>query len=170
VTEENGHSAFGDVSTILWRERQLLELLVFKLEEEQLILAAGKPKWLAYATREVEMVLDQIKRVELIRSVKVNGLATDLQLEAGPTLRILAETADQPWGGIFNEHRLAFLKAVEDIRLLAETNRGLLARGHQATREALAWITDQALEPETYTHVGAAAHAPSSPHLFNKAL
>ena len=38
--------ALSDVSNILWRERQLLELLVFKLEEEQLVLAAGRSRWL----------------------------------------------------------------------------------------------------------------------------
>ena len=41
--------ALSDVSNILWRERQLLELLVFKLEEEQLVLAAGRTRWLAHA-------------------------------------------------------------------------------------------------------------------------
>jgi len=46
--------SLSDVSNILWRERQLLELLVFKLEEEQLVLAAGRNKWLTHATREVE--------------------------------------------------------------------------------------------------------------------
>ena len=49
--------ALSDVSNILWRERQLLELLVFKLEEEQLVLAAGRARWLAHASREVESVL-----------------------------------------------------------------------------------------------------------------
>ena len=33
--------SLSEVSNILWRERQLLELLVFKLEEEQLVLAVG---------------------------------------------------------------------------------------------------------------------------------
>ena len=46
-----------EVSSILWRERELLELLLFKLEEEQLLLAAGRSRWLGHATREVEMVL-----------------------------------------------------------------------------------------------------------------
>ncbi len=32
----------NDLSAVLWRERELLELLTFKLEEEQLILAAGR--------------------------------------------------------------------------------------------------------------------------------
>ena len=34
----------NDLSNLLWRERELLELLVFKLEEEQLLLTAGKAK------------------------------------------------------------------------------------------------------------------------------
>ena len=63
--------ALSDVSNILWRERQLLELLVFKLEEEQLVLAAGRTRWLAHATREVENVLGEIRRVELERAIAV---------------------------------------------------------------------------------------------------
>ena len=38
----------SDVSNILWRERQLLELLLFKLEEEQLVLASGRARWLSH--------------------------------------------------------------------------------------------------------------------------
>ena len=34
--------SLSEVSNILWRERRLLELLVFKLEEEQLMLASGR--------------------------------------------------------------------------------------------------------------------------------
>ena len=85
--------ALSDVSNILWRERQLLELLVFKLEEEQLVLAAGRSRWLVYATREVENVLGEIKRIELERAVdrgagvpvprRVAGLARLLQVCAG---------------------------------------------------------------------------------------
>ena len=55
----------ADLSSILWREREMLELLLFKLEEEQLVLAGNRTRWLAHATREVEMVLDQIRRTEV---------------------------------------------------------------------------------------------------------
>src|SRR5260370_24300213 len=48
-----------EVSAILWRERHLLELLLFKLDEEQLVLAAGRTRWLPRATPDVEMVLQQ---------------------------------------------------------------------------------------------------------------
>ena len=38
--------SLSEVSNILWRERRLLELLVFKLEEEHLVLASGRTRWL----------------------------------------------------------------------------------------------------------------------------
>src|SRR5512144_1453988 len=101
--------ALNDVSNILWRERQLLELLVFKLEEEQLVLAAGRSRWLAFATREVENVLGEIKRVELDRAVQVADAARALGLAGTPTLRELAALTAPPWDGIFAEHRRALL-------------------------------------------------------------
>src|SRR5947208_4817639 len=93
--------ALSDVSNILWRERQLLELLVFKLEEEQLVLAAGRSRWLAYATREVENVLAEIKRMELERAVQVADAGRALGLSGSPTLRELSSLTPAPWGGIF---------------------------------------------------------------------
>ena len=39
------------LSLILWRERDLLETLLFKLEEEQLLLANGRTRWLMRAHR-----------------------------------------------------------------------------------------------------------------------
>src|SRR5947208_14865166 len=80
----------SEVSNILWRERQLLELLLFKLEEEQLVLASGRSRWLSHATREVEMVLAEIKQAELARSIEVDAAAAELGLEASPSLRGLA--------------------------------------------------------------------------------
>ena len=73
----------SELSGVLWRERQLLELLLFKLEEEQLILTSGKTQWLGHATREVESVLDQIRGVELGRAVEAEDAALALGLEPG---------------------------------------------------------------------------------------
>ena len=60
----------AEVSGILWKERELLELLLFKLEEEQLVLASGRTRWLAHATREVEFVMEQIRTTELLRATE----------------------------------------------------------------------------------------------------
>ena len=53
----------NELSAVLWRERELLELLTFKLEEEQLLLAAGRSRWVSHASREVEQVLDILPRL-----------------------------------------------------------------------------------------------------------
>ncbi|HYT40470.1 MAG TPA: flagellar export chaperone FlgN, partial [Acidimicrobiia bacterium] len=98
-----------EVSAILWRERHLLELLLFKLDEEELVLAAGRTRWLPQATHEVEMVLEEIRQTELERAVEVSRMAVDLGLPAGAGLRQLAESAPEPWQGMLTEHRQAFL-------------------------------------------------------------
>ena len=131
-----------EVSNILWRERQLLELLLFKLEEEQLLLAAGRSRWLAHATREVETVLAEIKRVELTRAAEVEALAVSLGLAANASLRELAEAAPAPWDAVLEDHREAFLLATQEITALAQDNRELLSRGYQAARQVLTSMDD----------------------------
>lgn len=58
-----------DLSSVLWRERELLETLLYKLEVEQLVLAGGRSHWLATAAREVERVLDRIREIEVLRAL-----------------------------------------------------------------------------------------------------
>lgn len=146
------------VSNILWQERQLLELLAFKLEEEQLVLASGRARWLTFATREVEMVLEEIKRAEFDRAVHVEAVATELGLGPNPTLAQVAAAAPAPWGAILDEHRKAFLDRTQAIVSLAQVNRELLAKGQRVARETLAWLGGpaDASEPEVYSSSGAA--------------
>ena len=144
-----------EVSNILWRERQLLELLLFKLEEEQLLLASGRSRWLAHATREVETVLAEIKRVELSRAVQVEGLAVELGLSPNASLRELAEVAPPPWNSVLEDHREAFLQATQEITSLAQDNRELLSRGYSAARQVLSSMDDSRVE--TYSPAGLAS-------------
>lgn len=146
------HDALSDVSNILWRERQLLELLVFKLEEEQLVLASGRTRWLQHATREVETVLGEIKRMELDRGVHVEGLAAELGASSSPSLRQLTEMAPAPWDKIFQEHRRALMDLTAEIQDVAKANREILTRGQVATREALASLGD--VESDHYSPAG----------------
>ncbi|HVM19836.1 MAG TPA: flagellar export chaperone FlgN [Egibacteraceae bacterium] len=141
-----------EVSNILWRERQLLELLLFKLEEEQLLLAAGRSRWLAHATREVETVLAEIKRVEETRAAQVQALAVSMGLAPTASLRELAEAAPPPWDSVFVDHREAFLAATQEISSLAQDNRELLSRGYHAARQVLSSMDDQRVE--TYSPAG----------------
>jgi hypothetical protein len=157
-----------EVSSILWRERELLELLLFKLEEEQLLLAAGRSRWLGHATREVEMVLDELRRAELGRSVEVEAVAVSLGLEPGVSLRELAEKAPAPWDDILREHRNAFLSATQEITALAQANKELLTSGFRAARETLMSLGDA--DVATYDPSGQSVQRTRGPQLLNEAI
>jgi hypothetical protein len=139
-----------EVSTTLWQERNLLELLLFKLEEEQLLLAAGRTRWLARATREVEVVLDRIREAEIMRSMEVDDVAESLLLPPGPSLQQLAEHAPAPWDTMFQDHRQAFLELTDEITSLAASNRELVARGQRATQDFLANFVGPVSAPTGY--------------------
>lgn len=159
-----------EVSAILWRERHLLELLLFKLDEEQLVLAAGRTRWLPRATREVEMVLEEIRQTELERAVEVSRLAVDLGLPSGASLRQLAETAPEPWHDMLLEHRQAFLTLTDEITALVQSNRELLARGQKAVRDVLASIGDGRIEIGVNYGGRSVAVEPGRPFLIDEAL
>ena len=141
--EQHDH-VLNDVSTVLWRERQLLELLVFKLEEEQLLLTAGKVRWVNHASREVEIVLEQLRAAELFVQSRSKRPPRSSGSGTYPGLRSLSQAAPEPWSSIFSRHRQAFLELTGEVRDLSERNRHLLAKGRDAAREALNWLTGNA--------------------------
>ncbi|MEJ5944045.1 flagellar export chaperone FlgN [Pseudokineococcus basanitobsidens] len=128
----------AELSNVLWREREVLELLLFKLEEEQLVLSSGRTRWLAHATREVEVVLDQVRGAELERAVHVDAVATEVGAPAGAGLRQLAEAAPAPWDEVLGAHRDAFLVLTSEISATAQANRDVLSSGRRALDDALA--------------------------------
>ena len=131
-----------DLSLILWRERELLDTLLYKLEIEQLVLAGGKSRWLPSAAREVEMILDSIRETELLRAVAADEAASSIGLASNPSLRALAEAVEEPWRSILLDHREAFLGYTRDIAEIAATNRELLTAGQQAARDMFLGLTD----------------------------
>lgn len=133
-----------EVSRILWQERELLELLQFKLEEERLVLAAGRSEWITHATGEVEMVLDRIREIEAERMSLVAEVAPDLGLGSNPSLRELIEAAPPEWRPALEEHRDAFATVTRQVADLTAANRELLGRGLRAVREAILAVSDAA--------------------------
>ena len=131
-----------DLSLVLWRERELLDLLVFKLEQEQLVLVSGRTRWLAMAAGEVETVLENIKEAELLRAMAADAAAASIGLECNPSLRALADAVDEPWKLILIDHRDAFLAYTSQIIEMAGSNHDLLAAGYQAARDTLMLLGD----------------------------
>ncbi|GAA4344830.1 flagellar export chaperone FlgN [Angustibacter luteus] len=158
----------AEVSTVLWTERELLELLLFKLEEEQLVLASGRARWLAHATREVEMVIEQIRGAELSRAVAVDELAAELGLLPGPSLTALADAAPAPWSEMLRDHRQAFLDLTDEISQISKSNRELLLQAARTSREVLMGVEGHAAQ--TYTPHGTKTMPAPSTRVIDRAL
>ena len=132
-----------DLSSILWRERDLLELLLFKLEVEQLVLTSGRTHWLAVAAREVETVLHEIRDAELIRAIAVDTVAAELGLEPNASLRDIARASEEPWRAIWLDHREAFTTVATQISEMSQSNRVLLTAGYQAAQARLLSLSEK---------------------------
>lgn len=160
----------AQLSNLLWRERDMLELLLFKLEEEQLLLAAGKSQWIGRATHEVEVVLEAIGQAELVRASEVDAVSRELGLAPDTSLRELADRAPAPWGDILTEHREKFLEVTAAITALAEVNRELVTTGQRAAIAALRTLDGVADGVATYGRGGTPETVRTGPRLLDGAL
>ncbi len=129
-----------DLAAVLWRQRELLERLVYRLECEQLLLAAGRTRFLPLATSEVEMLISELSVLELQRAANADAVAREVGQPAGTGLEQLAAAAPPPWTGVLIEHRNTLLTLTSELTVLAETNRHLMSAGLQAVEQALAGL------------------------------
>jgi flagellar biosynthesis/type III secretory pathway chaperone len=128
---------YQHLSTLLWREQELLDLLLFKAEEKQYLILTGKTRWLARIAHEIEVVLDQLRTLEVERAAATEAIAVGLGIGANPSLRQVADAAPAPWNDLFAKHHEALLVLVTDLRSLSDTNRGLIEGGLAAIGDAL---------------------------------
>ncbi|MCV2489482.1 flagellar protein FlgN [Geodermatophilus sp. YIM 151500] len=132
-----GDVDYQHLSTLLWREQELLDLLLFKAEEKQYLILTGKTRWLPRIAHEIEVVLDQLRTLEVERAAATEAIAGRLGLGHNPSLRQLAEAAPAPWNDLYAKHHEALLVLVTGLRGLSETNRDLIEGGLAAIGDAL---------------------------------
>lgn len=161
--------ALEDLSNVLWRERELLELLLFKLEEEQLLIATGRTRWLPHATREVEVVINEVRSAETVRAMHLDAVVEELGLPQNPSLRELIEAVPQEWRELFSSHRAEFLTLTHQIHEVAKSNRDSLTANQKAAEEALAGLND---DLHTYDPKGRTTPSsnPTRTYLVDEAL
>ncbi len=128
---------YQHLSTLLWREQELLDLLLFKAEEKQYLILTGKNRWLPRIAHEIEVVLDQMRTLEVERAAATEAIAVTLGIGANPSLRQVAEVAPAPWNDLFAKHHEALLVLVTDLRSLSAANRELIEGGLSAIGDAL---------------------------------
>jgi hypothetical protein len=146
---------YQHLSTLLWREQELLDLLLFKAEEKQYLILTGKTRWLARIAHEIEVVLDQLRSLEVERAAATEALANRLGTEANPSLRALADKAPAPWNDLLAKHHEALLVLVTELRGLSDANRELIEGGLSAIDDAL--LAVRTPSAGTYTQAGRAA-------------
>ena len=130
-----------ELSALLWRERELLEALHFKLEVEQLLLAAGKTRWLSRATQETEQVTARLKEVGLARTVEATAVAAEWGAPEDATLRQLsAASPDTVWTDILDSHFAGLASVVSRIEAVRDENVRLLRAMNRDAQETLATL------------------------------
>lgn len=125
------------LSTLLWREQELLDLLLFKAEEKQYLILTGKTRWLARIAHEIEVVLEQLRTLEVERAAATELIAGRLGLAANPSLRQLADAAPAPWSDLYAKHYEGLLTLVTEVRTLSAANKELIEGGLAAMSDAL---------------------------------
>ena len=144
------------LSTLLWREQELLDLLLFKAEEKQYLIVTGKSRWLARIAHEIEVVLEQLRTLELERAAATEQIAGRLGLEANPSLRQLADSAPAPWDDLYAKHHEALLVLVTELRGLSDANKELIESGLAVINDALS-TSQPTTTAGTYTQAGRAS-------------
>ena len=159
---------FAELASLLWRERETLERVLFKIVEEQLVVASGETRWLAASNREVEAAVHDLRVSEVERAAEVDAMATQLGLPAGLSLAVLAENAPAPWDEILRDHRASLSRLLSEIDAAAKEARRLLEAGGRAVQEALHAIDagdgiDRAVRGDRTGSTGERSAEPVSP-------
>ncbi len=125
----------------LFEESEALEHLAFKLEQEQLVLVAGKPRLLARNSAEFEQAVNALAVVSRRREQLVEAAAAELGMAPNSTLSALADAADdEDERRVLGERRAIMRSQVARITDLCGKNREILARNLAATTDALALL------------------------------
>ena len=165
ATREDTAMSYPEISTLLWREREALNLLLFKLVEEQLVVSAGLVRWLPQANHEVELALEQVRGAEMLLASELDAAAGEFGPAAQPSLSVLADNAPEPWATVLTEHRDALMQLIAEIGRTTEDNRILLQAGSRSVRETLMAITQTV---DVYDARGAAAPTATRPRLMDE--
>ena len=136
-----GEAAVGacaDLSESLWRIRDVLEALAYRIEVQRALVETGRSTWLARSTRDVDDLIATMREAELSRAIDLLPLTEILGLPPEASLRDVAAVAPAPWDHVLAEHRHALAELTTELTAAALANRELLASSASAIDEMLA--------------------------------
>lgn len=109
------------LSTVLLRERQVLERLTGRLKVACHLIDAGRASWIGPTSREVDVLLDRLGMLELTRALEVADAAGQLGLDERVTLLELAEAWPVPGRVVLRRHAPRLKRLVHDVCVLGHS-------------------------------------------------
>lgn len=158
--------ALSNLSSGLWRIQELLELLTYRLECQHVLIETGRSRWMGRSTREIELVLAEMREAELLRAVDAQPVCEALGLPLDTPLSEIAAAAPAPWDQVLGEHRSALTATTQELATLSRSNSDMLEASYKAVQETLDRF-NHAPGGETYTAKGARENRRSH-HLFDQ--
>lgn len=138
---DQADQAWASLCTRLWLERELLEQLLFKLTEVQLVVGSGSTRWLNKADDEARHALVALQDTEVARAIAVEDLIRRCGAGSDSTLRELIAIAPAPWDSLLIDHCDELRNLALSIDAAANENRRRLQLGLDTTRETLERVT-----------------------------
>lgn len=135
-----------DLSHQLWTMRELLEQMVYKLEMQGLLLAAGRTRWLPFLNTEIESLMEAVNAVDAARSQASARLARRYGLRPDVSLSELLQYVEHPWGQLLAQHRLHLVSLQSEIEDVSNSNQELARRGLMRSREIIASLGDNSVD------------------------
>ncbi|MFE7843701.1 flagellar export chaperone FlgN [Microbacterium sp. NPDC057407] len=133
--------AAHDLSMHLIRERELLELLLSKLDVQQMLLATGRTRWIPQTVNEIERVLAAMPTTALTRDTLVVAVAAEWGAPEATTLRQLIEAAPtDAWREVLTGHLDAMLGLAAEIGEMKKINEQRLRTALRVTQETIAGL------------------------------
>jgi len=123
----------------LKRERDMLELLLFRLDVQQLLVAAGRTRGIHHAVVELERAISALPTATLSRDTLVTVVADEWGVPDAVTLKqLIAAAPTDVWQEIFTDYLVTMLALVVEIRQMEKLNQQRLAAALRLAEETLA--------------------------------
>lgn len=119
----------GELNPLLWRQRDVLNDVVYRLEVQQLLLVDGRERWVDRAVQDLERSLARVERYQRMQRDLLQELSAYLPVDADSTLSQVAAVVPTPWDGILEEQQSALLVLITEIEAASRDNVGLVRRG-----------------------------------------
>lgn len=135
--------AATDLSMQLLRQRELLELMLFKLEELEMLLTTGRTRWVAQATTEVERVAKALTAGTILRDSLFVEVAVEFGVPEAVTLRELVDAAPtEAWREVFGSHHAEMIGLADEIAQKKAAVNQHLRTALRVTQETIAGLGD----------------------------